>query len=182
VKEKMPDFVYDLDPISFITVGTVGPQGQRIFCLQASQGATVVTLIIEKEQARALAESLNQLLKAVEEHYPQLPKPAEEVTYNMSLLQPFNELWRVGQMGLGYDEKSDLVVLISQELIFEEDEPREPEAVRFTGTRDQMLALSKHTAWIVEQGRPICPLCDRPIDPEGHFCPPSNGHHRVVEL
>lgn len=176
----MPDFVYDLDPVNFITVGTIGPPGRRTFYLQGSQGNTAVSLIIEKEQAQALAQSLDRLLDALDERYPQPPGTVGEVDYDMSLLQPVRGLWRVGQMGLGYDEAADLIILIAQELIFEEDEMREPDAVRFTGTRAQMRALSEHATWIVGQGRPQCPLCGNPIDPEGHFCPPSNGHRQPL--
>ncbi|MFQ5854730.1 MAG: DUF3090 family protein [Anaerolineae bacterium] len=178
----MPDLVFNLDPVSFITVGTIGPPGERTFYLQASQGSTVVSLIIEKEQARAIAESLDQLLEGLKERYPEQPGQIQEVDYDMALLQPVSGLWRVGQMGLGYDQESDMIVLIAQQLVFEEDEPKEPEAVRFTGTREQMQALSEHAAWIVAQGRPTCPLCGNPIDTEGHFCPPSNGHRQPMEL
>lgn len=178
----MPQFIYNLDPVSFITLGTIGPPGRRTFYLQASQGGTVVSLIIEKEQARALFESIDQLLEALDRRFPQPAGTVEEVTYDMGLLQPVNGLWRVGQMGLGYDEDADLIVLIAQELVFEEDEVREPEVVRVTGTRQQLEALSKHAASIVGQGRPLCPLCGNPIDPQGHFCPPSNGHRKPVQL
>ena len=171
------DYIYNLDPASFLTVGTLGPPGQRTFYLQATQGSTVVSLIIEKEQARALATSLEQLLNLLEENNPLL-EPAQEAPYDMSLIQPVNPLWRVGQMGLGYDEETDRIVLVAEELMFEDEGFREPEAVRFTGTREQMRALSVHAAFVVEQGRPICPLCGHPIDPEGHFCPPRNGHRR----
>lgn len=178
----MPDFVYDLDPVNFITVGTVGPPGQRTFFLQASQGSTVVSLAIEKEQAQALSQSLEQLLEALEKRYPRLLETENEVGYNMALLQPLNGLWRVGQMGLGYDEENDLIVLIAQELVLEDDELAEPEVVRFTGTRQQMQALSDHALSVVRQGRPLCPLCGNPIDPSGHFCPPSNGHRGADQL
>ena len=29
---------------------------------------------------------------------------------------------------------------------------------------------------VIAGGRPICPLCGSPIEPEGHMCPKSNGH------
>lgn len=174
----MPELVYDLDPVTFITVGTIGPPGQRTFFLQASQNETLVSLIIEKEQAQALADSLERLLEALDQRYP---RPLAEVTYSMALIEPVVGLWRVGQMGLGYDDERDLIVLIAQQLLFEDDEQEEPELVRFTATREQMRALSRHAAWVVKQGRPRCPLCGGPIDPTGHFCPPSNGHRRPLQ-
>jgi hypothetical protein len=29
---------------------------------------------------------------------------------------------------------------------------------------------------LVRAGRPACPLCGNPMDPEGHSCPRTNGH------
>jgi uncharacterized repeat protein (TIGR03847 family) len=50
--------------------------------------------------------------------------------------------------------------------------------VRFWATRDQMAAMGLHVRQVAGQGRPICPLCGQPMDPEGHFCPRQNGHTR----
>jgi uncharacterized repeat protein (TIGR03847 family) len=30
---------------------------------------------------------------------------------------------------------------------------------------------------IVAAGRPPCPLCGAPLDPQGHICPRRNGHY-----
>ncbi len=48
----------DLNPATHLTVGTVGPPGQRTFFLQGSRGTQTISLIIEKEQAILLAGSL----------------------------------------------------------------------------------------------------------------------------
>ena len=29
---------------------------------------------------------------------------------------------------------------------------------------------------LVAAGRPPCPICGQPLDPDGHVCPRSNGH------
>jgi uncharacterized repeat protein (TIGR03847 family) len=52
----------------------------------------------------------------------------------------------------------------------------EVEVVQLAATREQMFALSRHSAAVVEQGRPTCQFCGNPIDPEGHPCPAMNGH------
>jgi hypothetical protein len=31
----------------------------------------------------------------------------------------------------------------------------------------------------VAAGRPRCPYCHSPIEPEGHVCPRSNGHSKT---
>ena len=168
----------DLNPVSRITIGAIGEPGQRIFLLQASQGSSTITLKIEKEQARVLASSTIELLEELDQKYPRtytrLDKP---LTSDLMLQQPVDPEFVVGQIGLGYDQEQDFVVLVVQEVQLERG--GEPATARFWATRAQMRALSDHTLEVVNQGRPICPLCDSPIDPEGHFCPKSNGYERV---
>jgi uncharacterized repeat protein (TIGR03847 family) len=168
----------DLNPVSRITIGAIGEPGQRIFLLQASQGSSSITLKIEKEQARVLASSTIELLEELDQKYPRtytrLDKP---LTSDLMLQQPVDPEFVVGQIGLGYDQEQDFVVLVVQEVQLERE--GEPATARFWATRAQMRALSDHTLEVVNQGRPICPLCDSPIDPEGHFCPKSNGYERV---
>lgn len=43
----------------------------------------------------------------------------------------------------------------------------------------QVRALAERALEVIEGGRPICPLCHLAIDPSGHVCPASNGHHRA---
>jgi uncharacterized repeat protein (TIGR03847 family) len=168
----------DLNPVSRITIGAIGEPGQRVFLLQASQGSSIITLKIEKEQARVLASSTIELLEELDQKYPRtyskLDKP---LTSDLMLQQPVDPEFVVGQIGLGYDQEQDFVVLVVQEVQLERG--GEPATARFWATRAQMRALSDHTLEVVNQGRPICPLCDSPIDPEGHFCPKSNGYERV---
>ena len=101
----------------------------------------------------------------------------------MSLLDPLTPRFRVGRLGLGYDADEDLLVIFAQELLSEEEEEtREPAVGRFWASREQMVALSKQAKEIAAAGRPICALCGNPIDPDGHFCPPSNGHSATTIL
>lgn len=171
------DFV-DFNPVSRITVGTVGPPGQRVFLLQASQGISMVTIKMEKEQVRVLSSSILEMLDELNENYPRTySKVDEPLSSDLMLQEPFEPAFAAGQIGLGYDQEQDLIVLVAQEIQLEADQ--QPATVRFWGTRPQMKVLSEHALEVVEQGRPICPLCDAPIDPDGHFCPKSNGHEKV---
>ena len=168
----------DFKPISRITVGTVGPPGQRVFLLQASQGVSMITLKVEKEQVRILSTSILELMEELDEKHPRsYSKVDEPLSSDLMLQEPFEPAFAVGQIGLGYDQEQDLIVLVVQELQYEDND--DPATARFWGTRPQMKILSEHALEVVEQGRPICPLCDSPIDPDGHFCPKSNGHEKV---
>ena len=53
---------FDFEAPDHFTTGTVGPSGQRVFDLQAREARQIVTLKVEKEQVRALAEYLAGLL------------------------------------------------------------------------------------------------------------------------
>ncbi len=146
----------ELDPVDFVTVGTVGPKGKRLFHLQGGQGSELVTLIIEKQQAQALAEAINELLEELGTKHPELAEPPINLSrWDMSLRDPLDPLFRVAQMGLGYDADRNLVVLVAQELVATEEEvvSEEPQVVRLWATREQMRALSEHAQNIVKQGR-----------------------------
>lgn len=155
----MASMEIELNPVEFITVGTVGPKGKRLFHLQAGSGSQVATLTIEKEQARALAEAITDMLQDLKERDSQ--RFAEErVSFDrmsMDLREPIDPDFRVSQMGLGYDEEHDMVILVARELVLLEEgqDPEFTEAgvARFWATRQQMRALAMHAGDVVKQGR-----------------------------
>jgi len=172
----MPEFNYDFDPVDRITVGVVGTPGQRTFYLQARYRRQVFSLVLEKEQVSALAVAIEQLLENLAEKNPLLSTSEDFITIsNMDLEEPLEEAFRIGQLGLGYDEGRDLLVLIAQEGGSSE-EGEELSTARLTFTREQGRTLAQHGPDIVSHGRPRCPQCGEPINPEGHLCPKRNGH------
>ena len=173
----MPGEQIELKPVSHITTGAVGQPGKRVFYLQARKGLESVTLIVEKQQVESLAVGVDQFLTELEKRFPDLPQANGEYSdFEMQLEVPLDPLFRVGQMGLGYDEEGDLLVLVAQELVPEGGDPAEASVVRLWATRSQLLALGRHGADVSQHGRPLCGNCGQPIDPEGHFCPKRNGH------
>ena len=95
----------EYNPASRITVGAVGPPGQRVFLLQASQGSSMITLKLEKEQARALAASVVELLEDLDEKYPRSPSKLEQpLSSDLMLSEPMEPAFAVGQIGLGYEK------------------------------------------------------------------------------
>ena len=172
----MPEFSYDLDPVERITVGALGEPGQRTFYLQARAKRQLISLVIEKEQVNALATALDQLIESLAEKNPLLSTSDDMIVFaNMDLEEPLEEMFRVGQLGLGYDESRDLLVIIAQELGSSE-EGESLDTIRLTFSREQGRGLAQHGAELVTKGRPRCPQCGEPMNPEGHFCPKKNGH------
>jgi uncharacterized repeat protein (TIGR03847 family) len=163
----------------YFTTGTVGPVGQRVFYLQGRQERRVVTLKVEKGQIAALADYAAGLLA-------KLPEPGT-VSADLPLLEPVEPAWAVGAMGLGYDEAGDRLVVVANEATEREEEDGEEESAeaqegvegataRFLITRAQASAFIERARSLVRAGRPTCPMCSQPKEPEGHVCPRSNGH------
>jgi uncharacterized repeat protein (TIGR03847 family) len=147
----------ELNPVDFITVGTIGPRGQRVFHLQGGKEHHLVSLIIEKEQAWALGEAIREMLDDLVQRIPDLKRIPEVDSdlIDMELREPIEPVFRVAQMGLGYDEDQDMVVLVAQELVVVDDQADEvePGVVKLWCSRLQMHLLSEHALEVVKAGR-----------------------------
>ena len=175
----MPRFELDLNPVQHITSDAIGQPGKRVFYLQGWREADVqpVTIIIEKVQLQTLATGLDQMLDEVARQNPNLSEPSGKYDEKkMHISPPVDPLFRGGEMGLGYDAESDLIVILAREIVMEGADPEEAAVVRFWCSRQQARWLATWSEEVVEHGRPICPQCGQPMEPEGHFCPKKNGH------
>ena len=175
-----PRFELDVDPCEHITADAIGQPGQRVFYIQAWEPAQLpVTVLIEKAQLQSLAIGIEQFLADVATQNPELMEAsADYIEDKMRIHPPVDPQFRVGEIGLGYDQNRDRVVVIVRELLTEEQDPESAAVVRYWCTRSQLRALSRWGAEVAARGRPICPQCGQPMEPEGHFCPKKNGHKR----
>ena len=173
----MPQFELDIDPCDHITADAIGKPGQRVFYIQAFKDHRTTTIIIEKAQLHSLAIGVEQFLAQLNEQNPNLPEASGDyVEQVMRINPPVDPLFRVGEIGLGYDKERDMVVIFAKEILTEEDDPATASVIRFWATRSQMRMLSRWGMQVVSRGRPLCPQCGQPEEPEGHFCPKKNGH------
>ncbi len=173
------------NPDRFIA-GTVGEPGNRTFFLQARDGSRIVSVALEKVQVAALAQRLDELLDELER------RGVEGAAENDALVgdpgpldEPINEAFRVGTLTLGWDTGDDLVLVEAQELVDEEeagDEPADdddeegPDVLRIRVTALTAREFVARAVRVLASGRPPCPLCGEPLDPQGHLCPRRNGH------
>jgi len=175
----MPAERYELNPVTHLTAGATGRPGERVFYLQARQDEQLVSLIVEKEQVQALAIGVEQFLDDLQRRFPDLAEASTQFDpASMELQEPVEAAFRVGQLGLGYDEETDRMILVAREVQEEGADPEQARVARFWGTRAQLRAMSRWGLDVVSRGRPICGNCGQPIDPDGHFCPKRNGHKR----
>jgi uncharacterized repeat protein (TIGR03847 family) len=185
--------IHGFDPPERFVAGTVGEPGQRTFFLQARSGERVVSVALEKQQVAALAERIDELLDEVmgaEGMASVIPAVAPLALDDTEPLdQPIQEEFRAGTMTLSWDAADDRVVIevfpfteaavVSPEQLgedLEEPEPEEIFLVRIAAA--QARAFVKRAEQVIEAGRPTCPFCGGPIDPDGHLCVRANGFRR----
>ena len=173
----MPGEEIELRPVDHLTADAIGQPGKRVFYLQGWQKERTVTLIVEKMQLQSLAVGVEQFMAEIQEKFPDLSAaPDNYIEEQMRIHPPVDPIFRVGEIGLGYEAESDLVVLVARELLTDERDPQDANVVRLWCTRAQLRALARWSIEVVSHGRPLCPQCGEPMDPEGHFCPKKNGH------
>src|SRR6478609_6175026 len=189
----MAPIVHGFDPPERFVAGTVGPPGQRTFFLQARAGARLVSVALEKQQVQALAERVDELLDEVmsNEHNESLIPAVAPLGLDDSapLEQPIEEEFRAGTMTLSWDPADERIVIevfpfseaavvspdqLDEEII--EPEPDEVLVVRLAPGAAR--AFVKRSAQVLDAGRPSCPFCGNPIDPDGHLCVRANGFRR----
>jgi uncharacterized repeat protein (TIGR03847 family) len=97
---------------------------------------------------------------------------------------PIEEEFRVGTMSLAWDSERDVVVIECFEVTEEDVDPELPDLtpnrnllrVSLDGTTARSFAARAMA--LVAAGRPPCPFCAGPLDPNGHVCPRANGYRR----
>lgn len=167
------------------TADYTGRPGERTFFLQSRSETLTLSFLLEKGQVEVLAEKLKELLVMVDPDDPvRTVNPKRNPLYALSA--PIEPEWRVGTIGLTFQDDPEFVV-VALEPVEPEPEPAEslesvgPDeveefAVRILVTREQARGFIAHALAVVNEGRPLCQLCGLPMDPDGHRCPASNGH------
>jgi uncharacterized repeat protein (TIGR03847 family) len=189
----------ELETVDSLGAGAVGDPGEREFFLQARTESAQLTVLVEKEQVALLATEAVAFLDRIAEDYPEegssVPEP---VVRQAGLREPTVPLFRARLIGLGFDPERELVLIELRERSSEDEDegqaeappaalPDLPDAVaeptdeeeegyvaRIYATRPQVRAMAAKGAEAVAAGRPLCPLCDMPMDPSGHRCPRWN--------
>ena len=172
-------------PDRFIA-GTVGEPGNRTFYLQAVDDSRVVSVLCEKQQVAVLAERIGALLVEINRRFGTALPPESEVTDLSPLVMPVDAEFRVGTMGLGWDAEAESVVvelLAVSDTEFDasvilDDSEEGPDAVRVFLSPESARQVADRANRVISAGRPPCPLCDEPLDPEGHLCVRTNGYLR----
>jgi len=187
----MPRRRYLFDPPERFVAGTVGRPGDRTFFLQARDGPRVVSIVLEKVQVAVLADRLGELLAELERRGESAVEAAQAAAAasddTAPLDEPLNEAFRAGSLTLGWDGDAERVLVEAraqsddgEEIDPDEDDDEDedgPDLLRVRMTADAARTFVVRASRVVAAGRPPCPLCGAPLDPQGHICPRRNGHY-----
>lgn len=158
----------DLGPVRSVTPESLGKPGQRTFRVVIRADGGEATVWLEKEHMAALAMSIQAVL--------------EEAPGEGSVAEPPGSVARAETRAVEFKAAALAIVYDSPRRTFgvlaydADDASTNTATLAWWLTRAQARQLAEEAAEIVSSGRPICPLCHRPKDPEGHMCTETNGH------
>ena len=105
-----------------------------------------------------------------------------------SLSTPIEEEFRVGLIGIAFDQSTELIQIDLQAVSEEDQEDAQfvdvddlssdRDILRISITPSEASRFSKRANVVVGAGRLPCPFCGGPIDSRGHLCPRANGYRR----
>jgi uncharacterized repeat protein (TIGR03847 family) len=192
-------FVFD-DPDRFVA-GAIGPPGQRAFFLQAVEGRRVTSVSLEKVQVALLADRVAAIVAELQ--HRGVPGVADLTTEAIvgdderPLDEPLSDAFRAGTLTISWDgEESEVTIEARSQEHVDEDEDEDlaaevsegddddvpddsidgPDVLRVRLSAAMALGFARRAARIVASGRPACPFCGQPLNPEGHVCVRGNGY------
>jgi uncharacterized repeat protein (TIGR03847 family) len=197
----MSILVHRYDSPDRFVAGTVGQPGERTFFLQAREGNRITSVVCEKQQVSVLAEHLDRVLDEVLRRSGggvDVPPAQKSPSDTDPLDAPISEEFRVGTMTIAWDPTIDRIVIELFSNVDSEEEaaeaaaeaPPEVEAEQPDVEADEVFVVKITASYarsfvaraqaLVSAGRPPCPFCLQPLDPEGHICPRANGYRRPL--
>ncbi|MET0772917.1 MAG: DUF3090 family protein [Candidatus Limnocylindrales bacterium] len=173
--------------------GAIGRPGQRTFFLQAVDGRRIASVVLEKVQVALLADRIAAILTelrerdvdgAPDEDADELPNDDDR-----PLDEPIGEAFRVASLTISWDGEASDITVEARSGYGEEDEeveddpdeipddaPEGPDVLRVRLDGASALGFARRAARVVAAGRPPCPFCGQPLNPEGHVCVRTNGY------
>jgi uncharacterized repeat protein (TIGR03847 family) len=180
------------------------PGEREFFLQARTESAQLTVLVEKEQVALLATEAVAFLDRIAEDYPEEPVQPREPAVRQAGLREPTVPLFRARLIGLGFDPERQMVLIELRERSSEDEEegealaPQAEEATpdlpdlpdvtvadptdeeedgyvaRIYATRGQVRAMAAKGAEAVAAGRPLCPLCDMPMDPAGHRCPRWN--------
>lgn len=184
----------ELGHVELLGADTIGQPGQRRFYLFARSWRGSTLMWMEKEQLNRLSLTLDRALAQLTEGQvlrTEAQAGSQPTRKGMPADFPRTPEYdfRESHMTLTYDERDEMFTFTIAPLEILMDQGQEPlalvreeEAVSFLFTHKQAQDLSSTINVLMTGGRPVCPLCQTPLDEGPHACVKQNGHHEIVQI
>ena len=165
---------YEFDEVMRAEAEAIGEPGQRRFRMIFGTQLDAVVLWLEKQQLQALGMAFEQIIAQLKAANIREANVREIEPAPVGPVPPGTAEFQVGRLAVGYDEERAQIVLIVHDI----ESAGEDDAPNFVGriTLQQASTMAIQIERVVSAGRPTCPRCGQPINPEGHVCPNDNGH------
>ena len=158
--------------INSLVPEALGEPGKRTFRVKAESGSSTATIWLEKEQLAQLAMAMQQIASTLEDTGGREANPPYEHE-----VQPLTNVeLKARKLALGYHERRAMFIVDAHEA--DEDTAD----VRLWADPSQAESFAEDALRVCAAGRPICPLCNIAIDPDGHTCPRMNGQIKALNL
>ena len=162
----------DFGKADLIEPEAIGEPGKRTFRLRVMSGHDAASLWLEKEQMAALTLAIHQLLDQTGSE-PQAEAESEEAAAGSFPAQDEVD-FKIGRLGIGYDEGQRMVVIFAYTMEDAEDDSQPAFACKVS--RGQCRTFAQRAEETINAGRPVCVLCGVPLQGGDHKCLRRNGH------
>jgi uncharacterized repeat protein (TIGR03847 family) len=179
----VPRIIYRHEPAARFIVSAIGQPGEREFFIQVKSTSGINTLAIDKNQVIALTQRLEELVRELRRAKMASSDElsAEPVLDDQPLELPIEQDFQIGVISITWETNRVIVNIQAasqdDELILDDLESG-PDLVVASLNIAQVKGFCERAKVVVSAGRPACPFCALPVDPNGHLCPRANGYRR----
>ena len=163
----MPSPENELSNLNELRPEAMGEPGQRTFRILADGEAGRAVVWLEKEQLFRLSLAIQQLIATLTE------QEAVETVPDSGHADPTPYDFKAVRLSVGHDTGTQMFVIDAHD---EEADDDQTVTLRLWATNTRASEFATEGLRVCASGRPLCPLCAGPMDPEGHACPKVNGH------
>jgi uncharacterized repeat protein (TIGR03847 family) len=167
--------MWDFGRAELLEPEAIGEPGERVFRLRVMSSTEAASLWLEKEQLAALTLAMRQLLEQADEEEAASEKP-EAVAPSRAFPEQAAVDFKLGRLGIGYDDRRRMVTIFAYAMDLDEDAPP---TFACQVSLDQCVTFAERAESTISAGRPICILCGVAIENDGHKCLRRNGHSKL---
>lgn len=165
----MADAKNEFTDVSSFKPESIGEPGKRTFRIMVSSASSTAAIWLEKEQLFQLGQAIQQMVANLPTERAASSTPTQREATPLTRLE-----FKLAKLVLGHDGPKSLFIIDAH------DSDDDEATVRVWVDEQQINGFAEEALKLCAAGRPICPLCARPIDPEGHACARTNGFAKLT--